>query len=65
MKKIIVYHDTETLARRSRTAGADENVTYRSIDQFDKKLNEGFDEVLDFSKPKIKTVKKKVKGNGV
>ena len=58
MKKIIVYHDTETLARRARKPRPRETVAHRSIKDWDEKENETFDEVVDLSTPKAVKVKK-------
>ncbi len=58
--KIIVYHDTETLASRARKPAEGETIGYRSIDDFDKAYNSEFDQVLDLS-TKSKKVSKKDK----
>ena len=54
MTKIIVYHDTQTLAARSRRPRYGETVAYFSIDDWDEKRNENFDKVLNLSKKKVK-----------
>lgn len=54
MKKIIVYHDTQTLAARSRRPRYGETVAYFSIDDWNEKRNEDFDTVLNLSKKKVK-----------
>lgn len=62
MTKIIVYHDSEGLAKRSRRGRPGETIAYRSIKQWDEDANEEFDEVLDFSTPR--TAKKSKKKTG-
>ena len=49
MKKIIVYHDTETLASRARKPAPGETIGYRAKADFDDKINATFDEVIDLS----------------
>lgn len=54
--RTVVYHDTETLARRARRTRVGETVTYRSIKEWDEKDHDKFDEVVNLStlKPKKK-----------
>lgn len=52
MKRVIVYHDTETLASRNRRPRMGEVVAYRAIANFDEIENKKFDEVIDLSTPK-------------
>jgi hypothetical protein len=61
MKTIIVYHETQALARRSRSAGPKERVSYQSIDQWDIKTNSGFDEVVVLTDKKPPSTKAKTK----
>jgi len=50
MKKVVVYHDTETLAKRGRRGRPGETLTYRSIKDWDETDNdENFDEVVDLA----------------
>lgn len=72
MRRIIVYHDTETLASRARRPRTGETVGYRAIADFDEKYNATFDEVIDLSTaqqslklPDPKTTSKKGKGHDV
>lgn len=72
MKKIIVYHDTETLASRARRPQTGETIGYRAIDDFDETYNSLFDEVIDLSTsqkslnlPDPKNTSKKGKGHDV
>lgn len=51
---IIIYHDTEGLAKRARRGRPGETLAYRAIKDFDADENEKFDEVLDFSTKKTK-----------
>lgn len=56
MKKVIVYHDTEGLAKRARRGRPGETIAYRAKKDWSDDENEKFDEVVDFStkrKPKI------------
>jgi hypothetical protein len=57
MKKIIVYHDNETLASRGYKPRPNETVGYRAIKDWDDDLNDTFDEVIDLSTttPRAKT----------
>jgi hypothetical protein len=59
MKKIIVYHDNETLASRSRKPRPGETVSYRSIKDWQEKENAKFDEVINLSKVKPEKPKEK------
>lgn len=51
-KRVLVYHDTETLASRNRRPVEGETVGYRSIEQWDEKFNDTFDEVINLSAKK-------------
>lgn len=64
IKTIIVYHDNETLARRSRRPRAGETIAYRSIKDWDEKENAKFDEVVDKSTPKPAPAKKSAETQG-
>lgn len=62
MTRIIVYHDTETLASRARRPVEGETIGYRAIADWNEELNATFDEVLNLSSvPQKKTVNKNVK----
>ena len=66
MKRIIVYHDTEALAFRTRRPREGEMVAYCAIAQFDEAKNATFDEVINLSAPDLKKSKsKKGEGNDV
>ncbi len=68
MTKIIIYHDTETLASRARRPAPGETIGYRAIADFDPKYNATFDEVIDLSTkslPNSKNTSKKGKGHDV
>lgn len=58
MKKVIVYHDTETKANRARKPRVGETLAYRSIDKWDEKENDKYDEVINLSAPKVTKAKK-------
>lgn len=58
--KIIVYHDTETLAKRGRRGRPGETLAYRAIKDWDEVENDKFDQVLDLSTPKKKKEKTNV-----
>lgn len=49
MKTIIVYHDTQTKARRARPPQSGETISYRDIAEWDENENARFDEVVDLS----------------
>lgn len=51
-KRILVYHDTTTLATRARKPRPGETVGYAAIADFDPERNATFDEVIDLSSPK-------------
>ena len=54
-KRIVIYHDTVTLARRARRPGPGETIGYRAIADWNDEENKSFDEVVDLStagKPK-------------
>jgi hypothetical protein len=68
MTRIIVYHDTETLASRARKPAPGETIGYRAKADFDEAFNATFDKVIDLSTPNQnvkKTTVKKGEGNGV
>ena len=46
---IIVYHDTETLAKRAYRPKPGQTVFYQSIYFWNEEVNEKYDKVLDFS----------------
>lgn len=67
-KRVLVYHDTETLASRARKPHTGETIGYRAISDFDEKVNATFDEVINLSTqslPDPKQSVKKGKGNVV
>lgn len=62
MKYVIVYAKTETLASRGRKPRAGETVSYRSIEDYDEKVNEDYDEVIFIGDVKAKKKGKKKDG---
>lgn len=52
MKRVLVYHDTTTLASRARKPRTGETVGYRAIADFDEEVNATFDEVINLSTSK-------------
>lgn len=67
-KRVLVYHDTTTLASRARKPQVGETVGYRAIADFDPEVNKTFDEVINLSTtdlPDQKQSVKKGKGNDV
>ena len=48
-KRVLVYHDNETLASRSHRPRPGETVGYRAIAEWDEKLNKTFDEIINLS----------------
>jgi len=52
--KIIVYHDTQQEAKRTRRPRPGETVTYAAIKDHDEKINDKFDDVVILCKTKPK-----------
>ena len=68
MKRVLVYHDTTTLASRARKPKVGETIGYAAKADFDEKINATFDEVVDLSTkslPNPKNTNAKGKGNDV
>ena len=57
MTMIIVYHDTETLARRERHPSEGETIRYCAIADWDEKENAKYDRVINLSSKKPEKVK--------
>lgn len=51
IESVIVYHDTETLARRSYRIKPGQTVAYRSIDDWSEEENAKYEQVIDNSTP--------------
>lgn len=71
-KRVLVYHDTTTLASRARKPAVGETIGYRAIADFDPEVNKTFDVVIDLSTeqknlnlPDSKQAVKKGKGNDI
>lgn len=66
-KRVLVYHDTTTLASRARKPQVGETVGYAAISDFDPEVNKTFDEVINLSTktPDPQQSVKKGKGNVV
>lgn len=67
MTRIIVYHDTTTLASRARKPAPGETIGYAAISDFDESVNATFDQVINLStqSPDPQQSVKKGKGNVV
>lgn len=55
--KVIVYHDTEFLAKRSRHIRSGETISYRDKKDWCEDINKKYDEIIDLSTPKKKLKK--------
>jgi hypothetical protein len=58
MKKIVVFHDNEGLAKRARRGRPGETIAYRSKKEYDDIDLSEYDEVLDFSTKKKSSKKR-------
>lgn len=67
MTRVLVYHDTTTLASRARKPAPGETIGYRAIADFDPEVNATFDVVINLSTnlPDPKQAVKKGKGNDI